>query len=68
MKYFTKEAWTGLVSAFLALLGLILNTFLPPEFQEIVPLVLGVVEGILLIVIWVFARQTAKRIQRIGGL
>ncbi len=59
-KYFTREGLTGLVAAFIALLGLILNTFLPPEWQEIVPLILSVVEGILLILIFIFSRGTAK--------
>ena len=60
MKYFSREGWTGLIAAFIALLGLILNTFLPPEWQEIVPTILGVVEGVLLIVIFFLSRQTAK--------
>jgi hypothetical protein len=63
----TKEGWIGLLTAFVAFLGLILGQILPPEIQELAPYILGAIEAIGMILILVLSRATAKAIARLQG-
>jgi hypothetical protein len=63
--HLTTEGWIGLLTAFVAFLGLVLGPLFPPETQELIPYILAAVEAIGMILIYVFARQTARDIARL---
>jgi hypothetical protein len=65
--YLTREGWIGLLTAFVVFLGLILGSLFPPELQELIPYILAAVEAIGMILIYIFARETAKALARLRG-
>ncbi len=63
--YLTKEGWVGLLTAFVAFLSLVLGPILPEGLQEIAPYILGAVEAIGMILIFLLSRQTTKMVARL---
>jgi len=63
----TTEGWIALLGVLLTAVGAVLNAMLPPELQPLVEWILLALQGIGMILILIFARETAKLIARLRG-
>lgn len=61
----TTEGWIALLGVALTAIGAILKAVLPPELQPLVEWILLALQGIGMILILIFARQTAQLIARL---
>lgn len=61
----TTEGWIALLGVALTAIGAILKAVLPPELQPLVEWILLAVQGVGMILILIFARQTAQLIARL---
>lgn len=54
----TREGLTGILTAFLTMIGLVLGMFLPPEYQPLIVYILMALEAVGMIAIWFLSRKT----------
>ena len=58
----TNEGWAGLLALLVNLTGAILSIVLSGDWVAAIPLILGVVDAVGLLVIWILSRQTKAQI------
>ena len=63
----TTEGWIALLGVILTAVGALLNALLPPDLQPLVEWILLIVQGVGMLLILIFARQTARTIARLKG-
>ena len=61
----TNEGWVAMLGVILTAVGAILKAVLPPDLQPLVEWILLILQGVGMVLILVFARETAKVLARL---